>query len=368
MGLSADQESAIKSWLPRFSGFLATPDGARFFEERLERSREYRTALGDSVIDNLSEAELSRLLGNLWASEMWTDKDQPLKHILESTKLSDLRSALRELLWGTKALGVRYDAFRGKVKGAGPATITELLALVHPGKCAIWNKRAREALSALSLDSVVPVKHYQITGTEYERIVTELEIARAYTNSAQGGVNLGDLLAFDYFLWFVDDNLPAAPLGPSAPSAPVVGPAGGDYDFDHDEVRDALESLGEILGFEADTEVEVGPGATVDAVWTAAVGNIGRAKFVFEVHRHGSIDSLILNLQRSRSNPAVRATVAVSNTKNLAQIRREVERLPEDFRRSLSYLEANEVLTALDYGRRLKAFLKPLELISEGGR
>ena len=362
MQLSAEQQAAIQSWLPKFNAYLDTPDGKEFFAERLKRCREYQEALASSKVQTLSEAELSRLIGGLWASEMWTDKDQPLKHILESTNLPDVKAALRELLWGAAPLRNRYDAFKGSVKGAGPATITELLTLVHPKKYAIWNKRAREALSTLKLDSTVPVKRYQVTGDEYERIVSELESVRAVAESAGGGANIGDLLSLDYFLWFVGENLPPAPLGPSAPMTSSAVPADADYDFDHDEVRDALEALGEILGFDADTEVEVGRGAIVDAVWTASVGNIGRAKFVFEVHRHGSIDSLILNLQRSRANPAVRATVAVSNPKGLAQIRIEVERLPEDFRRSLSYLEANEVLTALDYGRRLKAFLKPLEL------
>ncbi|MBO3809371.1 MAG: hypothetical protein FGF50_07240, partial [Candidatus Brockarchaeota archaeon] len=57
----------------------------------------------------------------------------------------------------------------------------------------------------------------------------------------------------------------------------------------------------------------------------------------------GSIDSLILNLQRAKNNPTVQKLVVVANTKDLKRIREEVESLSEDFRKSLVYLEAKDV-------------------------
>jgi len=52
-------------------------------------------------------------------------------------------------------------------------------------------------------------------------------------------------------------------------------------------------------------ERKVARGAQVDAVWQARIANLGVVTYVFEVQRHGSIDSLILNLQRAQNNPTV---------------------------------------------------------------
>jgi len=65
--------------------------------------------------------------------------------------------------------------------------------------------------------------------------------------------------------------------------------------------------------------------------------------YVFEVHKSGSIDSLLLNLQRAKSNPTVQKVVAVSDETQLEKIRHESEGLPEEFRRALGFWRVEEV-------------------------
>jgi hypothetical protein len=136
-----------------------------------------------------------------------------------------------------------------------------------------------------------------------------------------------------------------------------------DYDFDHDEIVEKLVELGNGLGFEAESEKLIAKGARVDAVWRAKIANLGVVSYVFEVHRGGSIDSLILNLQRAKNNPTVQKLVVVANTVDLRKIGEEVSSLSEDFRKSLAYLEAKDVEKAYNLLKELNAIIGRLELV-----
>jgi hypothetical protein len=85
--------------------------------------------------------------------------------------------------------------------------------------------------------------------------------------------------------------------------------------------------------------------------------------YVFEVHREGSIDSLILNLQRARNDPTVQKLVVVANKTNLKKIQEEVSSLSEDFRKSLTYWEVKDVERAYNLLNELIAIIGRLELV-----
>jgi hypothetical protein len=85
--------------------------------------------------------------------------------------------------------------------------------------------------------------------------------------------------------------------------------------------------------------------------------------YVFEVHREGSIDSLILNLQRARNDPTVQKLVVVANKTNLKKIQEEVSSLSEDFRKSLTYWEVKDVERAHNLLNELIAIIGRLELV-----
>ena len=351
--LTSTHMDAIRKWLDGFREFMQTDSGQKGYEDRMVRCGSYRAALSADKIAHLTEDVLEKLLGDLWANLLWADKSQPLKRILSAATLEEFKAELKKLLWGTKPLSRRYDEFRTNVKWMGPAATTELLALVHPDDCAIWNKRARNALEVLKIDDIIPVK-YQINGEEYTKIVHVLKQVKDVLVSANLPLTIKDLMDVDYFFDYIYNNMPPTVQAPIA---------GEDYDFDHDEVKDALFELGGGLGFEAETEVPIAKGARVDVLWKAKIVNLGVVKYVFEVHRSGSIDGLILNLQRAKGDPAVQRLIAVSNTKNLGVIQEEVSLLPEEFRKSLAFMEANDALKASDLIKNLKGILDKLELV-----
>lgn len=96
----------------------------------------------------------------------------------------------------------------------------------------------------------------------------------------------------------------------------------------------------------------------MDVVWRARIGNLGVVTYVFEVHKGGSIDSLLLNLQKAKSNPTVQKVIAVSGEGELERIRQETMGLPEEFRRALGFWPVGEVR---EVGEKLRAVSEAIE-------
>lgn len=212
----------------------------------------------------------------------------------------------------------------------GPASLTEMLCYIQPQDCGIWNGKARQAIKVLGLDQYVNPAKYRLNADEY-RIFND--VLRAISGELRAaGFNDVDLLFVDYFLYEVTQDTPDEAMPHKASET-----------FDHDEVRDLIQSVGEMLGFDTDTEVQVAHGARVDTVWRARIGNLGLVTYAFEVQKSGSIDSLLMNLQKAKSSPTVQKVIAVSDEARLELIRKESDGLPEEFRRALAFWRVGEI-------------------------
>jgi hypothetical protein len=341
-------KAGIGESLPGFQEWLKTDEARTFLEERDVKIKELRSLLDRDKIEGLTEPDYRRIIALLWAYTGWTNKDYVAERTLKGMRFDDLKSELKELLYGGEPLSKRYDRFFEKVKGLGPAGVTEILAFMN-SECGIWNDKSRSGLEILGLGEELPTKKYRISGSEYERVNEALKsiFKEVYPREAKI-----DLLEVDLFLFYLATRR-------QAPQPTVEE----DYDFDHDEIVDELVEIGNGLGFEAEKEWKVAKGARVDVVWRAKIANLGIVSYVFEVQKGGSIDALILNLQRAKNDPTVQKLVIVANTLNLRRIREEVESLSEDFRRSLAYLEAKDVERASDLLSELNSIIDRLQLI-----
>ena len=141
-------------------------------------------------------------------------------------------------------------------------------------------------------------------------------------------------------------------------------PTQGLDDFDHNEVIDQLLELGDGLGFEVQKEFSVMHGCRIDAIWRSRVANLGTISYAFEVHRRGSRDSAILNLQRVRRDPTIQKVVVVSSRDELDKFRDEIASLDESFRTSVGYFEVQDLQRGLDHLQDLKDILRTLGLLS----
>jgi len=196
---------AIAHYAPSFRQYLQGPDGQRDQQEHAQRVELYRQLLAPENLGTISEPDLVQVIGSLWASAIWTNKAYLGGKIVQDNGLESLRDALNDLLWGKSPLPDRFDAFTQRIKGLGPASVTEILAFVHPEECGLWNDKARKALVILGLDAVFPkVKKYHLTGAEYMAFNDLLKAIRDEL-TGQGLAGL-DLIGVDFPVPRVGDS------------------------------------------------------------------------------------------------------------------------------------------------------------------
>ena len=328
--LLPEQERIIEKY---FHEFMKGKDFTKEMESREKHRKLVKSILEKSTRQDMTEIEFGELISNLWASIIWSNKDYLVQNILGRNTIEKIRNQFKNLLYGKDSFEKRFDSFIKEIKGLGPASLTEILCLFDPESYGIWNDRVRRALRHLKFDSL-PLGKYQITGKEYERINRALTLIAETLRKL--GLDNTDLLVVDYFLyeiWYTEKKERESKDFGEEP-----------LEFDHNEVRDYINEIGAQLGFETDIEKSVAHGARVDVVWRAKIANLGVVTYIFEVHKKGSIDSLILNLQRALNNPTVQKIIAVSDEKQLEKIREEIKSLPENFRKALAFWEAFDVI------------------------
>ncbi len=350
--LTEELRKRIHDYIGPFEQYLSSPEGRRDTQDRLERRRFFQSFTSEKLAE-LEEAELGELISHLWASRIFTNKRYLVERLVTENGLPKLRQALQELMWGEGSVYDRYSQFLKEVKWFGPAMVTELLAHVHPRQCGVWNDRARKALVVLGFGELLPLKKYTLSAREYESFCRVLSAIAAELSGLEIP-DEPDLLLVDYFLYEVFSSQKRKLI----PETLVK-------EFYHDEIRDMIRDIGSWLGFEAESEEKIAHGARVDVVWRARIGNLGVVTYVFEVHKGGSIDSLILNLQKARSNPTVQKVIAVSDQRQLERLRQEVHGLPEEFRKALGYWKVAEVEQVYQNLAEATESIQRLELVRE---
>ncbi len=155
----------------------------------------------------MTEEVIYEYLSKLWAMLIWGNKHYVVDKIIEDNGLQDLRENLADLVWGERDIIERWDDFRSKIKGMGPAMISEILCKTHPNNFMLWNRRAYVALNYLEAKNL-PRYDYQLTGRIYKYLCDVCKgISQELENS---GFKDTTLLAVDYFIWDelqVEDNL-----------------------------------------------------------------------------------------------------------------------------------------------------------------
>ena len=309
----------------------------------------------------MTEDESLEYISKLWSMLIWGNKKYVVDKLIADNGFVALKKQLAELLYGTRSIEKRWDVFLKSVKGMGPATMSELLTYANPQEYVIFNKTTILCYGYFGIPDM-PKYNYQYTGKKYAEVCT---IAKEISDELKNaGAEDYDLLAVDYFMW--DEILPLAEMkAPETLTAPKDKTSVTENDSKslHDEIKEKLVVIGELLGFDSRSEVKIATGAVVDAVWEAKIENMGKAIYVFEVQSKGSIDSLILNLKKAQSNAAVQAVVAVADEEQLAKIIRESEGVIDE--KSLRTWDSEDVLAVHDALVRAHESINKLALVPE---
>jgi hypothetical protein len=327
--LSKAQRDALEPHLKRFGAYTKSPQFKSDIEFRSAQTEFFQREFPKRLYE-LAESDLGELVSRLWAAQMWGNKQYLIQKIVSANGLDKLSRELSRL-WDTDiSVADRYEHFLDTISYLGPAAVTEMMCYLEPHRCGIWNQKARGALKVLDFGGFVSPDKYRITGGEYETFNRLL--AAIATEIQKSGLEEVDLLLVEYFLYEVGQ---IGPVGKRPAELKVTA--------EHDEVRDMIAAIGAMLGFDTDVEFPIAHGAKVDVVWRARIGNLGVVTYVFEVQKGGSIDSLILNLQKAKNSPTVQKVIAVSDDDQLEKIERETQGLQAEFRNALALWKISEV-------------------------
>ena len=335
--------------------------------ERINLSLEYQGYTKERILD-MTEDDVYDYIAPLWAMLIWGNKRYVIDKLIRDNSLDKLKSQLADLIWGTENIESRWDEFREKIKGAGPAIMSELLSKTHPNDYLLWNRRSLIAFDYLGI-SKLPRYNYQFTGAMYASLCEHgKKIARIMQEEKLYSY---DMLAVDYFIWRelqVQSNLSKLTTSETSLKAKIEQVEvmqKKDAEFIHNDIRDKLAEIGRWLGFDTEIEKKIAVGAIVDTVWEVTIGNMGRVIYVFEVQTSGSIDSLILNLIKAKNNKAVQGIVAVTDQKQIEKIKKEIGDL-NHFSEELKFWDYAEVLKVHESLQYVNESINNLGLVPMG--
>ena len=276
-------------------------------------------------LQTMSEDDFFDYIAPLWAMAMWGNKHYQIDNIIEANGMPLLREQFTNLIYGKTSIDKRWDDFHTKIKGNGPANMSEMLCKTYPKEYLIWNRKTYNGFTALEIPNI-PRYEARLNGKTYE---TLSKYGREIVEFAQKECfeEVYDMLTLNTFIWqelqITEETCP-----PPCKMEKLPAKTGKEALFIHNDIRDKLAEIGRCLGFRAEVEKKVADGAVVDTIWEVTIGNMGRVIYVFEVQTSGSIDSLILNLMKAKNNKAVQGIVAVTDETQIEKIKKEIAALP----------------------------------------
>lgn len=327
--------------------------------ERNERKLYYQSWT-EKRLKNMSEEQFVEYIGKLWSMIVWGNKKYIADKIIELNGFDNLKNMLVDLLYGKENIEIRWDKFYKNVKQIGPSTMSELLSYINPNEYVICNAVTCACFRYLDVEKV-PKHDYQYTGKNYKRLCDiakdiKVELEKEYNEKV-------DLLIVDYLFWDIVYPLSKKEYDKNKEVDEV--PIEKDTNlFVHDDIVNQIVEIGQWLGFESKSEIKIADGAVVDAIWQAQIGNMGKVIYAFEVQTHGSIDSLILNLQKATNNFAVQAIVAVSDEKQIEKIKKESKGI-QTIESKLKTWDYTEVMEMHDCLERSNEIINNLGLVPD---
>jgi hypothetical protein len=332
------------------------------YKEREELALQTRSFTKEILLE-MSEEQLYDYIAPLWAMAMWGNKHYQIDNIVEANGMPLLRQQLANLIYGTTSIEKRWDEFRAKTRGVGPAIMSELLCKTHPDLFLLWNKKTYNGFSALEVANL-PRFETRLNGHKYSQLC---ETAKQIINEIKdfGNRKVTDMVTLNSFIWQELQEVPkeSMPLSKQKEEEPLPT-SKKEASFIHNDIRDKVAEIGRCLGFRAEVEKKVANGAIVDAVWEVTIGNMGRVIYVFEVQTAGSIDSLILNLMKSKNNKAVQGIVAVTDQKQIDRIKKEIAAL--SIRDEVRFWDYEEVLRIHESLQFVNESINNLDLVPKG--
>jgi len=231
------QKAELSNYVRDFKNWLASESQeARDWQaERQQRLAWFRTHLNKNQILRLDALRFAQLVKDLWAVNVWKNKDYKVAQLLKDNGLDRIRRSLAELLYGPGEIEERWDAFRSSIKGFGPSSISEILVFHDPERYALINSPLYMVLPKFQL----PLPRVN-TGSSYKRALKQISKVRDVL--LDNGVSQADFLMTDFFIYYLlKYQQQSAPVTPT----PKIR--------SHEAAEAALLTIGKLLGYDTYT-------------------------------------------------------------------------------------------------------------------
>lgn len=305
--------------IKRYKEHIRRVNDIEDINERKERMKYYQNWTADKI-NTMTEDEFVEYIGKLWSMIVWGNKKYIADKIIDLNGFNKIKKYLIDLLYGNEAIEKRWDYFSKNIKQIGPSSMSELLSYINPNEYVICNRVTCDCFRYLEVGDV-PKHNYQYTGVNYKKLC---DVGKNIMKEmSKFNINNVNLLIVDYMFWDIIYPLSKKEILQENEKNEEISIEEDTKLFVHNDIINQIVEIGQWLGFESKSEVKIADGAVVDAIWQAQIGNMGKVIYAFEVQTHGSIDSLILNLQKATNNFAVQAIVAVSDEKQIEKIKKE---------------------------------------------
>ncbi|MBI2208474.1 DUF262 domain-containing protein [Candidatus Woesearchaeota archaeon] len=204
MKLTQEQKAKIRDFIESYKRWMETEEGKENYKVHQEHHLFFSKKLARDNIRTLTEEDFREIYKNLWASNLWGNKDWFFDNrLLRPNGLSVLKEELYNLLYGKDNIVNRLDNFREKVSGFGTSSISEILHFVFPDKYCLWNDKPKTALPYLEID-LLPKKYYKYqlkTGSEYVECIEVLALFKEELK--ENGFKNPDFITVDCLLWHI---------------------------------------------------------------------------------------------------------------------------------------------------------------------
>lgn len=305
-------------------------------QERNNREEYYKSYTSDKILA-MNEDEFYDYISKLWAMIIWGNKHYIVDKYINDNGFANLKKSIAYLLYGDDSIEIRWDNFKEKIKGFGPAMMSELLCYINPNEYMIWNTTASNAYKYLGVQDV-PRHNYQLTGKKYVELTNYSKNIQKVIKEKYNRTE--NLLFVDYFFW---DSLRELEPVSSEEKEKLKETVINNKSY-HNEIVDYIKNIGSLLGYNTDVKGNIkNSGKIADAIWEFNVGNLGKIKYVFEVQDSGSIDSLIVSLMNASQDISVQAVVAVSDETQINKIKQHCNNINGSFNGKLKFWDITEV-------------------------
>ena len=155
--------ASYKEWLTQ------NPSAANEAKQEQMEAQQKAHAFTKERLLSLSEDDLFEYLSPLWAMAMWGNKHYQIDNIIEANGIELLRKQFANLIYGEADIEKRWDDFRSKIKGIGPAIMSELLCKTYPAQYLLWNKKTYTGFKTLNINNL-PRYEARLDGKMYAQL------------------------------------------------------------------------------------------------------------------------------------------------------------------------------------------------------